>query len=175
MVNNFVAANAQEIGMANSKRIRPSDLNNKALDSERFVPIWEVQSNRTEVYAPGIGNDDRSRGNVGYADLDLQADGTGSGNAGDEVNGDLRWEMYGDSSREDLRYVSDTFRTEDLRADVTQSRTEKTVIRQLAPAAPQDGYVVLALKANAGSDGYVVDDSTTNTNVDVGIPYAKIR
>lgn len=169
-VNNFVPANGAELSKANQKRVRPADLNDaKVMDSDRFVPIFEVQSNRTEVYAPGSGPSNRQHAK-GWSDLDLRDDAAAPGG---EINGDLRWEMYGDSSREDLRRVSDTFRTEDLRSAEAEQRTEKEVIPQLAPAAPQDGYVVLALKVDAADDGAALD--STNSTVDLGIPYSKLR
>jgi hypothetical protein len=174
MVNNFVPANGAEINSANEERIGVDDLSGKTLDSERYVPLWEEQSNRTEVFAPGAGPNDRNRG-TGWADLDLSADGSGTGTAGDTLKGKLRWEMYGDASREDLRRVSDTFRLSDLRGAVSADRTDKRLLPQLAPAAPQDGYVVLALKAADGNDGNVVDNSDTNSADDIGVPYARIR
>lgn len=160
--------------MANEERIAVEDLMGKTLDPDRFVPIWEQQSNRTEVYAPGSGVDNRNTG-TGWADLDLSADGSGTGSAGDTIQGKLRWEMYGDASKEDLRRISDTIRLSDLRAAVSADRTDKRLMPQLAPAAPQDGYVVLGLKAASGNDGNVVDNSDTNSNEDIGVPYARIR
>ena len=166
MVRNMTGANRSELRVANEERIRDGDLIESTLDDDIYVPVFQVQSDRTTRYAGGHGPSSRQHG-TGWADLDLA---TG---AGGDINGKARWEVYRDSSKEDLKAVSDTFRLENLRSAVAADRTEKVLMPQRAPVPPQDGYLVLAVKADSGNDGDTVDQ--TEGDVDVGVPYSRMR
>jgi hypothetical protein len=170
MVDNFGPANQAERAAANRERWDTDDLEESTVLANQFVSVLSVQSDRTTVFAPGSGVQSSDRG-MGYADLDLQVlDDTDTAVG---AKGKFRWEMYRDSSREDLQYVSTTFRAENLRSSVAADRTEKEILEQLAPAAPQDGYLVLAFKPKASQDGYTV--SASDSAVDLGIPYSRIQ
>jgi len=170
MVNNYQNANDVERAASNRERWDTDDLEENTVLLSNYVPIFAVQSDRTTVFAPGSGVQSSDRGN-GYADLDLQVlDDT---DTAVDAKGKFRWEMYRDSSREDLQYVSTTFRAENLRSSVAADRTEKEILPQLAPAAPQDGWLVLAFKPKESQDGYQVSASDSNT--DLGIPYSRIQ
>jgi hypothetical protein len=167
MVRNTVPANPREVSAANGERFKASDIEENTVTDGVYTPVFEVQADRTTVYMAGVGFDSRQRGRVGWADLDLQNGGAAA------VDGTLRWEIYRDSSKEDLVAKSGTFRTEDLRSAVAAARTEKDVIPQQAPAAPQDGYLVLAIDPDSGSSGNTLSQS--NSDTDLGIPYARIQ
>jgi len=167
MVRNTARANPREVSAANSERFKSGDVEENTITDGVYTPVFEVQADRTTVYMAGIGFDSRQRGRVGWADLDLQNGGAAA------VDGTLRWEIYRDSSKEDLVAKSGTFRTEDLRSAVGAPRTEKDVMPQEAPAAPQDGYLVLAINPDSGSSGNTLSQS--NSDTDLGIPYARIQ
>jgi hypothetical protein len=154
------------VSMGAEERIRNGDLNGATVDQDNWVPIFETQSTRTLKYAPGHGVSDR-RGNAGFADLDLQT------STPSDIDGQLRWEVYNDANKDDLVGVSATFRSENLRAAVNDNRTEKPMMPLLAPGAPDEGFVVLAFKADSGSDGDTI--SPSDSNVDVGLPYTRFQ
>jgi hypothetical protein len=170
MVNNFTRANGAEVQAANRERWDTDDMEEPTVLSTQFVPVFEAQSDRTEVYAPGAGIQSTDRGE-GFADLDLKLLDDSSSVV--DAKGKLRWEMYRDSSREDLARVSTTFTASNLRSAVNADRTEKELLPQLAPAAPQDGYLVLAYRPTSSQDGY--DVSASDSAVDLGIPYSRIK
>lgn len=163
MVQNLQNVNADA---GSREYIRSSDLNSATVSEDRWVSLFEVQSSKTIKYFPGAGTANR-QGNAGFGDLDLQNSG------GTATDGELRWEVYRDAQRDDLVAVSDTFRSEDLRAAVSENRTEKPMIPLQKPGAGEDGYVVLAFKAASGSDGDTI--STSNSSEDVGIPYTRVH
>jgi len=167
MVRNTAPANPLEVRSANGERLKSGDIEENTVTDGVFTPVLQVQSDRTTVYMAGIGFNSRQRGRVGWADLDLQNGG------GAAVDGTLRWEVYRDSSKEDLVAKSGTYRTEDLRSAVGAARTEKVVMPQEAPAAPEDAYLVLAIDPDSGSDGNTLNQA--NSDTDLGIPYARIQ
>jgi hypothetical protein len=167
MVTNTAPANGREVRAANGERFKSGQIEENTVTDGVFTPVFEVQADRTTVYMVGFGFDSRQRGRVGWADLDLQNGG------GSPVDGSLRWEVYRDSSKEDLVAKSGTFRTEDLRSAVGADRTEKDVMPQEAPAAPQDGYLVLAIDPDSGSSGNTLNQA--NSATDLGIPFARIQ
>lgn len=166
MVRNTVQANAAEVDRGNKDRFKSGDMLSSTLVNGIFVPVFEVQADRTETYMGGYGPNNRDAGEVGWADVDIQ---NSNNNAADGV---LRWEVYRDSSKEDLVAKSSTFRSEDLRSSQGASRRDKMVLPQQAPAAPQDGYLVLGMDADSGSDGDSL--SSSNSATDLGVPYARI-
>jgi len=168
MVRNMVNADAAGRRRASRDNIRGADLEDNDLVDGTYIPVWEQQADRTTTYAGGHGPANRNSGNAGFGDLDIQ---NGAGNASD---GKLRWEVYRDSSKENLKAVSDTFRSEDLRGAASGTdRTEKPVFPQKANVPPQDGYLVLAMDADSGSDGDTV--SSANSTQDLGVPYSRIQ
>jgi len=168
MVRNMVDAGPNGRRRASRENILSAALENNDLVDGTYVPIWEQQADRTTTYAGGHGSPSRNAGKVGFGDLDIQ---NGSDAASD---GKLRWEVYRDSSKEDLMAVSDTFRSEDLRsASSGTNRTEKPVFAQKANVPPQDGYLTLSMNADAGSDGDTIDSS--NSSADLGLPYSRIQ
>ena len=167
MVRNTARANPREVAAANGERFKSGDVEENTVTDGVYTPVFEVQADRTTVYMAGIGFDSRQRGRVGWADLDLQNGGAAA------VDGTLRWEIYRDSSKEDLVAKSGTYRTEDLRSAVGAARTEKVVMPQEAPAAPEDAYLVLAIDPDSGSDGNTLNQA--NSDTDLGIPYARIQ
>lgn len=149
------------------EQIRSADLNAKTVDQDRWVPLHERQSSKSVKYFPGRGVNNR-RGNAGFADMDLQDDSTTPVN----IDGQFRWEIYSDANQDDLVATSIVGRSEDLRAAVNENRTEKPMEPLQKPGAGEEGYVVLAFKADAGSDGATV--SPSNSSEDVGIPYTRV-
>lgn len=151
--------------------IRNTDLNDgKSVSSDNWVPIFEAQSSKTIHYAPGYGVPNRE-GNAGFGDLDLQGiDGAGAVVA---LDGELRWEVYRDANQNDPVGFGDTHRTEKLRADVAESKTDKTMMPLQKPGAGEDGYIVLAYKADPANDGH--DLSASDSAVDQGVPYSRFN
>lgn len=170
MPDNFVNANAGERNAANRERWDTDDMEESTVLKNTYVPVFEIQSDRTTVFAPGSGLNS-AQSATGYADLDLQV--LDDSDTAVDAKGRLRWAMYRDSSREDLQRVSTTFRAENLRSAVAADRTEKEILPQLAPAAPQDGWLVLEYKPKDSQDGYAV--SASDSSVDLGIPYSRIQ
>lgn len=163
MVQNTVSTDAR----GNQQDFDPSDMNDgKILDSSRYVSIFEVQGDTTTAYGPGYGSSDQDR-DSGWSDFDLQDD------AGNAVAGKFRWEIYRDSSQEDLIAVSSTIPANDLRSAVDADRTNKRNITAEKPAAGNDSWLVLAFKAREAHDGDAV--SATNSDSDLGISYSEYR
>lgn len=147
------------------QHIQPDELNDgKTLSKDEYRPIWSVQSDKHTHYAPGYGVPMRE-GNAGFSDLDLQNGG------GSAIEGKVRYEVYRDSNREELVAYGATYPLATLRSDVAQPKTDKTMIPLKRPGAGEDGYLVLAAKADASIDGDSV--STANSAVDVGMPYTQ--
>lgn len=167
MVRNMSNAGPRGRARAAQERFKSGDIEENTVTDGVFTPVFEVQADRTKTFAAGFGSNSRERGNVGWADLDLQ------NAAGAATDGILRWEVYRDSDKEDLVFTSGTFRTEDLRSAVSSNRTEKDVMPQKAQVPPQDGFLVLAIDPDSGSDGDTLDQA--NSDEDLGIPHSKIR
>lgn len=174
MVQDNAAAN---MARGQKQQIGDGDLTEATLASDRWVPIFEVQSSKSIKYFPGYGTGNR-QGQAGYSDLDLEADGSGTGTDGDSIAAELRWEVYNDAAKDDLAAVGPYFRSEDLRAAVSQDRTEKVLSPMQRVGAPEDGYLVLAAKVDSAQDGVVVEADTSahsGSVSDVGMAYTKIR
>lgn len=153
----------------NEKAIEADDVKAATLDKDRWVPIWEQQSTKSLKYFPGYGVGDR-RGQAGYSDLDLTATGNGTGTAGDNINCELRWEVYNDANQDDPAAFGPYFTSGDLRAAVSEDRTNKTLTPMQRIGAPEDGYLVLAAKVKDSQDGV-----ETQASVDTGMAYTLIR
>lgn len=160
MVQNTNRTNAR----GNQRDFDPTDMLEKTLDSDRYVPLFERQGDTTTAFGPGYG-DTRVNGDSGWSDYDLQ---DSNANA---VEGKFRWEIYRDSSKEDLIATSSTFPANDLRSAVSADRTEKRNIPAEKPAAGNDSYLVFAFKAKQAHDGATVSQS--NSNSDLGIAYSE--
>jgi len=162
----------------NERRITDGDLTEATVDQDNWIELFSVQSSNSLKYFPGHGVANRDMGNAGFADVDLEADGTGALGDGDAIDGDLRWAVYNDASKDDLAAIGPKIRSEQLRGAVSDNRTEKPFIPIQAIGAPFDGYIVLECKADAGSDGAVVEADTSSHSgdvVDVGIPFTELR
>lgn len=172
-IQNTSEANMAEVEAAEQDRWDADDLiDGVTVSDSGFRTVFQVQSDRSTKFAPGYGYRQDSYAE-GYADFALKlADDTTGTNAVD-ANGKFRWEIYGDSDKESPIAFSGTFRSSELRTSVSPDRTEKTVIPQKAPAAPEDGFVVLAYQAKANEDGKVVYDAGSTD--DIGIPYARFK
>lgn len=172
-VPNTSPANTQEIEAAEQDRWDVDDLiDGVTVSDSEYRTVFQVQSDRSTKFAPGYGYRDDNHAE-GYADFGLQvADDTAGTNAAD-AKGKYRWEVYGDSDKESPIAFSGTFRASELRTSVSSNRKDKTVISQMAPAAPEDGYVVLAYKGKTAEDGQVTYDGGSSD--DVGIPYARFK
>lgn len=161
--------NPDLIGAANREQISSADLiDGTTMDSSRYVPIFEQQGNKKTAYGAGIGPDDRDRGE-GWSDLDLKDNST----TPVDINGKLRWEVYDDPEQENLIAYSRTFRSSDLRAAVSESRTEKVNVPAQAPLAGDDSYLVLGMKVDSGNDGDVL--SAANSDNGVGMAYSRYK
>lgn len=150
----------------NEQRFTSGDMKEKTLDSDRFVTVFEQSGDTTSAYGPGYGPDDRDRAE-GWSDFDLQ------NAAGNAVDGKYRWEIYGDSSKEDLIAVSSTFTAGDLRSSVAADRTNKRNMPAEQPLAGNDSYLVLAFKADPSNDGDSL--SASNSAYDLGVAYSEYR
>jgi len=162
----------------NERRITSGDLTETTVNSDNWIELWSLQSTNSLKYVPGYGVENRQRGNAGFADLDLEATGNGSGNDGDAIDGDLRWAVYNDAGKNDLAAVGPKLRSETLRGAVSDDRTEKPFVAMRKIGAPFDGYIAFEIKADSASDGREVeadDADHTGSVVDVGIPYAEVR
>lgn len=146
--------------------VRDTDLDGTTLSDTEFRPVFSIQGDKTNAYAPGFGTADR-RGTAGFADLDLQ---NGNDNP---VQGQLRYEVYRDSQREDLIATGSKYSLATLRADVAADKTDKTMIEQQQPVAGEDAYLVISVKADSSSNGDTVSGS--NSSVDIGMPYSEIK
>lgn len=151
---------------ANEQRFMSEDLKNKTLDAERFVGVAEIQGDTTTAYGPGHGPKNRDAA-TGWSDLDLADD------AGNSLNGKFRWEVYKDSSKEDLVAKSSTFQAGDLRSAVAADRTNKRNIPSEQPLAGNDSYLVLAFKVSDAHDGATV--SANNSSEDLGIAFSEYK
>jgi hypothetical protein len=174
MVQDNYAAN-KKVGQRES--VHDGDLSEVTVEAGEWKNVFEKQSSRTLKFFPGYGSSDR-RGDAGYADYDLEADGTGSGGDGDHIEGQFRWVVYNDAEQDDIAAIGPTFRTQDLRASVSADRTEKTLAPMQAIGAPEDGYLVLQFKADAAYDGYVIeaDDGDHSGEItDTGIDFTRLR
>lgn len=160
--------NTRPIGArGNEQRFTADDLKDgKTLDSDRYVTLFEVQGDTTTAYGPGNGprNADHASG---WSDFDLQ---DVNGNA---IEGKYRWEVYKDSSKEDLVATSSTFTDGDLRSAVNSARKDKRNIPGEQPVAGNDSYLVFAFRASASSDGAEV--SAQNSDYDLGVAYSEYK
>lgn len=151
----------------NEERFTTHDMNDgKQLDSDQYVPLFQVQGDTSTAFGPGFGPDSRDRAE-GWADLDLQNE------AGANVEGKFRWEVYADSAKEDLIATSSKFTDGGLRSAVAADRTNKRNMPAEKPAAGNDSWLVLAFRASESSDGDVV--SADNSEYDLGIPYSEYK
>ena len=158
-------------GAGNREQFTAGDLEDgKAVDSDRYVTVAQVQGNSSTAYGAGIGPKNRNSGE-GWSDLDLQLlDDSGAAAA---AEGKLRWEVYSDPEKEDLVAYSRTFSAGDLRSAVAADRTDKVLTPAQQPIAGQDSYLVLAFKANDSQDGYTV--SAGDSDHDVGMAYSRYK
>lgn len=169
---NFGKAKRAYIEAAAPQSFDVDDLNDgQILDSNRFVEVAALQSDRSTKYAPGYGFRNRQYAE-GWADLDMKSTPDGGTTINDPA-GNFRWEYYSDSDKEALEYTSGTFKASGLRSAVTADLTNKPVVSQKAPAVNEDGFLVLAFKAKQTYDGETIN--AANSAVDQGIPYAKLK
>lgn len=157
--------------------VHDGDLDEITVEAGEWKSVFEKQSSRSQKFFPGYGRADR-RTNAGYADFDLEADGTGNGTDGDEIQGQFRWAVYNDAEQDALAATGPVFRTQDLRASVSASRTEKTLSPMQRIGAPEDGYLVLEFKADPAYDGYVIEadgSGHSGTIADTGIDFTKLK
>ncbi len=116
----------------------------------------------------GFGIQNTDVNSHGWSDLDLQNAG------GSAIAGHYRWEVYRDSSKEDLIAVSGTFSTTKLRNAVSNSLRDKILLPALfSKVAGNDSYLVLSCKARPSSDGDVVD--VANSSSEAGMAYGELK
>jgi hypothetical protein len=165
MVQNFNNASPKERKISARRNVNAGDLNGVTVDSNVYKGVFSVKGTRVDAYFPGYGKDSTSS-MQNRADLDIQNSG------GSASDGDLRWELYASEDRENLIAKSNTFRTEALRSSVAAELADKITMPEQSPGAGQDRELVLAMKADDGSDGDTI--SSSNSNSEQGLPYSRV-
>jgi hypothetical protein len=168
MVRNFKRQSENAVEQSNAERFTVADdLEEPDLVSaDRYFPIFRVEGTRTQHFAPGYGfqNENLARG---WGDLDLQNGG------GSAIQGKLRFALYSDSELDDPLFYGDTYTLSDLRAAVSEARTDKALFPGRMPFGSNDRVLVVEVSPNASSAGDTVDAS--NSTDGLGIPYSKRR
>jgi hypothetical protein len=138
------------------------------LTDTRFLPIFEVQGDNTTGYGAGHGVSNKNNNNQGWSDLDLQNTVPGA------IDAALRWEVYRDSSQEQLAAHSGKFYTTPLRNAIGNATREKFLMAARGSPngiAGDQQYLVLAARADPASSGDTVDPGQSNT--EEGIAYSE--
>jgi hypothetical protein len=152
--------------------IQPSDLSGTTLSDTEYRTIFTVQGNKTKGYGWGFGPDNRQRGELGVADLDLQGDNN-SGN-GTDLDGTLRVLIYDDPDRDNPVAKSGKYQLSLLRSDVTADKQDKSLITgKNNVIAGDDSFMAVQVKVTSPYDGDSVDTAATST--EVGLPFAEYR
>lgn len=172
MVRNTRPVSARYHAAANAERIKAGELSDVVLDSSRYVGIWQQEGNSSTAYGIGLGPRAKEHAE-GYADMDLRVTDKDADGTPDVANGKLRWEVYDDPEQENLVAYSSTFRSENLRSAVNDSRTEKPVMHGQMPVAGDDSTIVLAFRADDANDGDTL--TSGNCSDDLGIPYSRYK
>lgn len=149
------------------RRIKSADLTTSTtLDQNRFVEVFSVQATETESFAPGHGP--QGEHTQSYSDLDLEDSGD------NEITGEMRWEVYRDSSKNELMAIRDLESPTVFSSAVSVTPyKDKQPTPEGAIIPPKDGYLVLAVKVdNSTNDGNTA--STSNSSEDVGLAYTRL-
>lgn len=161
-----------DVSGAQGQQFMAGDLKDgKTVDADDFVPVAEVQGDKSNAYGGGAGPQDERTNLDGWSDFDLQLlDGSGANVA---AAGKFRFEIYGDPQQEDFIAKSRTFPATHLRAAVSNGLRDKVLIAaMLEHMAGDDGYLVLAYKATSSETGYDVDAAASAT--ETGIAYSEL-
>lgn len=146
--------------------IRGADLDSVTLQSGEWITIWSSTVKADTVEFFGFGPRNREASDASFAYAELLADGSGTGNDGDQISGQLRLAIT-DSTGDDIRrrVYGDLDDLADAKSD---SRTERPMMAEVQPAASQDKSLELQVKVDSGDDGEVVA-SDSNVKLHYGL------
>jgi hypothetical protein len=139
---------------ASPQFINGADLDNATLQSGEWIEIWSSTVQAGTVQFWGFGPNNREHSDASFSYMELLADGSGTGNDGDQISGKVRLTVK-DATGDDIRRreYGDLDDLADAKAD---NRTERPMMPEVQPAASQDKSLSLQVKVASGDDGEVV-------------------
>jgi hypothetical protein len=148
-------------GAGTKRSIKSSSLEGATLNAGNEVTVFSTQVPADKIYAHGFGSGSRNQGRTAYVYAALVAAGSGTGSAGDAIEGDLVLAITDSEQRDVLaRYeFSDLESLADAEAD---ARTDRPLEPVLEPLASEDRHLELRVIADDASDGVVVDPSASS-------------
>lgn len=129
----------------------------ETLEKDKYRVVATRQSSATNWYIHGHGT---PGANEGYLSADFQD------SAGNDIQGRLRFAVYGDERLEDPKAFGQIFDLEELREAEHGERTERPQLFTQRVGAKEDQYVAIEIKVkNSASDGETVDAANSNYQV----------
>lgn len=146
------------VDVGDPKPLNADDLQNVTVKAGTEVTIYSKQVPNDKLLFWGSGGKNRRGADTKFTFADLVATGSGAGNDGDAITGDLIVAITdSDQNRVLASYtLGDLGELADARQD---ARTERPVNFALAPYAKPGRYIELRVQAKASSDGYELDNT----------------
>lgn len=152
---------------ASKKRVTAGDLNQQTLQAGNEITIYADKVPADKLYHWGYGFRDRQASETSFVFADLVASGNGTGNAGDNISGQLVLAVT-DSTQEDVLAREYFDSLEDLRESETAALSERLMMPERQPAASEDRHLELRVVADGSSDGVEVDPSASTAQINYG-------
>jgi len=148
------------VGSGSKEPIPASAMNQATLKQSTEVVVWSKQVGNDQLLWHGNGPEQRDYATA-FVGLDLVASGNGSGNAGDDLDGEVVLTITDSDQRRVL--ASTTFDTlSQLRDALSESRSDRPVEAALAPYANPGRHLEVRIVADAASDGAEIDPASSS-------------
>ena len=152
------------LDVGNAKPLDASDLQNATVKAGSEVTVYAKQVPNDKELFWGHGGKNRQAADTKFMFANLVADGTGDGNDGDPIIGDLIAAITDSDQKRVLASVT-LGALGELADALDDDRTERPVMYALAPYAKPGRHIELRVQAKASCDGYKIDN-TENPGTD---------
>lgn len=147
---------ANQYGLnADRQSVNADDLTGATLIAGNEVTVFSARVPADKRYFWGYGplNGEFAKA---YVKGDLVEDG-----AQDDISGDVIIAIT-DSTQDDVIARRNFTTCDELREQVAEARSDRDVLAEQAPAASQDKYLEIRIKADASSDGDTLDTANSS-------------
>lgn len=143
--------------------IDAADFEQDTLKAGTEVTVYSREVNQDEILLHGHGPHQRDQAEA-FVGLDLVASGNGTGNAGDDIQGQVILAITNsDGTRVKADKEFDSLAQ--LRDSLAESRTDRIVEELMVPYAKPGRNIEVRVRAASGSDGVEVDPSASSGNL----------
>jgi len=150
-------------GLGSKEPIPAGAMDQDTLKAGSEVTVWSKQVSNDQQLFHGHGPEQREFAEA-FVGLDLVASGNGSGNAGDEVKGEVVLAIT-DSDRKRVKASTTLDTLDQLRDALGEKRTSRILEAAMAPLAKPGRHLEVRMNADPASDGVEIDPSASSGNL----------